>query len=102
MSTIKPKPFQPSDALQRLAASVNARLPDSGMVNFFGLAWPDGRIQTGIIFSCGVNRSTRIVDEAPDEEDADKIVGQINGWMGGLQPASNWTDDPSEAAPGSH
>jgi hypothetical protein len=100
MPRIDPKPFQTA-ALMRLQASVNAKLPDSRMVNLFGLEWPDGRIQTGITFSSGTNRSTRFIDEPLSDDDRDKIVDQVERWIGGIRPMSNWTEDPSEAAPGS-
>lgn len=94
----KPKPLPPDASLQSLARLVNPRLADIGAsVNFYRLEHPD-RIDTGIIFSCGVRRANVVTQAALGDGDADEIVANVKQWVADLRPESKWTSDPNEAA----
>lgn len=94
----KPKPLPPNASLLSLSRLVNPRLADIGAsVNFYRIQHPD-RIDTGIVFSCGVRRTPFVTQARLSDDDADAIVENVKRWLADLRPESKWTSDPSEAA----
>ncbi len=96
---MKPTPRPPDVSLQSLARLINPRLANIGAsVNFYRLEYPDQRIDTGIVFSCGERRANVVTQTPLGEADADEIVANVNAWVAELRPESKWTTDPNEAA----
>jgi hypothetical protein len=93
----KPNNAPPDEALQKLAALVNAKLPEGAMVNFYRIENPDEPAQTGMIFSFGGHRKVVVKPGRPGDDSADQIVRWINDWIGSTPPASKWTDNVKEA-----
>lgn len=94
-----PKLLPPDAPLQSLARLVNPRLADIGAsVNFYRIQNPDDRIDTGIVFSCGVRRAPFVTQARLGDDDADQIVANVKRWVAEMRPESKWTGDPSEAA----
>jgi hypothetical protein len=94
----KSKTLPPDEALLRIAKRVNAKLPDSAMVNFYRFENPAAPLQTGMVFSCGSHRYNVVKAGAPGDDSADQIVRMVNDWIASIRPASRWTEDPDEAA----
>jgi hypothetical protein len=94
----KPIHLPPDSVLESLRQRINPRLAGFGAtVNFYRIEHPD-RIDTGIVFSCGVRRAPFVTQARLSDDDADAIVENVKRWLADLRPESKWTSDPSEAS----
>jgi hypothetical protein len=99
MKPMKLGPNPPDKLLQNIAHLVNTnpKLTPGARINFYLILHPDESIETGMVYSFGVRRSSSTTREVLGEKNVETIVQSINDWISNIQPTSKWTEDPDEA-----